>query len=291
MSKILAIKGDKNRGNEVIALLEMLGGDRIKDCPVFDSCIYSINNKGQIIGRCAFDFPYENYLVFTLDEFYKKYPYKVGDNVGNTDICGIRWDGEEILYCTNDSKGYMTCRDLINNNYPKDINMNTCKSSEKEWTKQVAYLTINEGEFADEVELNLDGYEVEIRDGKTYAVKKKPVYPQNYKECCSVLGFNSAYDLNNIATHDVIYDYKLQNFYRLFICLNVYWKIAGEQMGLGKSWEPTSDTVYGIARTCNLICTSNRSGNSQLLEFPTEEIRDVFCENFKDLIESCKTLL
>ena len=29
MSKILAIRGDKERGNEVIALLEMLGGSNI----------------------------------------------------------------------------------------------------------------------------------------------------------------------------------------------------------------------------------------------------------------------
>ena len=32
MSKILAIKGDEERGNEVIALLEMFGGDNKEHC-------------------------------------------------------------------------------------------------------------------------------------------------------------------------------------------------------------------------------------------------------------------
>ena len=117
-------------------------------------------------------------------------------------------------------------------------------------------------------------------------VEKKPKYPTTYEEC---------YDEGNNELHFIYVDKDERDLYESFIqlirCRNAYWKIAGEQMGLGKSWEPTSDPVYGITRTCNLICTSNRSGNSQLLEFPTEEMRDAFYENFKKEIEQCKELL
>ena len=111
-------------------------------------------------------------------------------------------------------------------------------------------------------------------------VEKKPKYPKTYEECKEMQDENMYYGFSALMT--------LQN---LIICRDVYWKIAGEEMGLGKPWEPTSDLVYGITRTCNLICTSNRSGNSQLLEFPTEEMRDAFYENFKKEIEQCKELL
>ena len=117
-------------------------------------------------------------------------------------------------------------------------------------------------------------------------VEKKPKYPTTYEEC---------YDEGNTELHFIYVDKDERDLYESFIqlirCRNAYWKIAGEQMGLGKSWEPTSDPVYGITRTCNLICTSNRSGNSQLLEFPTEKMRDAFYENFKKEIEQCKELL
>ncbi len=172
--------------------------------------------------------------------------------------------------------------------------MESCKGTEFEDIKKVAYLSINDKEYADEIEINMgDDYEYKFEMNRLYIFKKKPVYPQNYKECCSVLGFNSAYDLNNIATHDVVYDYKLQNLYRLFICRNAYWKIAGKQMGLRGPWKPnwsdTNEEVYGIQLSTN--DTNMIYHESASFTFPTEEILNEFCKNFKELIEQCKELL
>jgi hypothetical protein len=133
-------------------------------------------------------------------------------------------------------------------------------------------------------------------------VEKKPVYPKTYKECCDVLLIPPYYNLR-YHTYEPNYDEyatsktllsledKLNTLGKLFICRNAYWKIAGEEMGLGKPWESTTETVYGISRTANLICQTHRYGNSKILEFPTKEMRDVFYENFEDLIEQCKELL
>ena len=144
--------------------------------------------------------------------------------------------------------------------------------------------------IADEVEVILGDYEFVLKDGKTYFVKKKPQYPKTYEECCQVLGIE---DRENGYCG---YEYELLGeFQKLYICRNAYWKIAGEQMGLGKPWEPDwcdeHNMKYIIYICRNKINVSISFVNSHFLAFPTAEMRYAFFENFKELIESCKELL
>ena len=53
----------------------------------------------------------------------------------------------------------------------------------------------NPENYEDEVELQLGNYEIAVRDGKTYAVLKKPKYPTTYGECCEVLSISPYYNL------------------------------------------------------------------------------------------------
>ena len=66
-------------------------------------------------------------------------------------------------------------------------------------------------------------------------------------------------------------------------------------MGLGKPWEPDwndDDTVkYCIIVDCGIISKQNFRNYQFILAFPTEEMRDAFHENFKELIEIVKELL
>ena len=126
--------------------------------------------------------------------------------------------------------------------------------------------------------------------------KKKKEYPKTYEECCKVIGINR---------HDVEidlpqpYQQKMFNLFKLHICRDAYWKIAGEEMGLGKPWEPNYDSgvnKYGIICMNGVIQKSTPTTNwerhlNKVLDFPTEEMRDAFYENFKELIEQCKELL
>lgn len=74
----LAIKGHATRGNEVIELLEMLGGKNIyKYNGNYDSLYYYIG-KNNIIYYCH---NCKGSTIFTLEKFLKKFPYKVGDKV------------------------------------------------------------------------------------------------------------------------------------------------------------------------------------------------------------------
>ena len=129
----------------------------------------------------------------------------------------------------------------------------------------------------------------EINISEIVLEKKKPKYPKTYEECCEVLGigihghYAVGYNSNTLSI-----------FQNLFICRNAYWKIAGEEMGLGRPWSP-SDSDYITGRYCifvhrgNIICDT--PAQDCILTFPTAEMRDAFYENFKEDIEECKELL
>lgn len=159
---------------------------------------------------------------------------------------------------------------------------------------KLSAVIIDSDVFKDEVELILNDYKVVTHGDKTYAVKKKPKYPKNYEECCEVLGMTYDYpDIRMVSIDECSF---YSNFIRLIRCRDAYWKIAGEQMGLGKSWEPeyislVNNEYFTIHTFNNEIIKSGTSHRNAILAFPTEEMRDKFFENFKELIERCKKLL
>ena len=87
----------------------------------------------------------------------------------------------------------------------------------------------------------------------------------------------------------------LKKFGELLICRDAYWKIAGEQLGLSKPWEPDflddEQLKFCLYNSLNNILPGVVCETNEFLVFPTEEVRDAFYENFKDLIEQCKELL
>ena len=135
----------------------------------------------------------------------------------------------------------------------------------------------------------------------------KPKYPKTYKECCEILGVSPYYNLRYhtyekgfdcfISKDDKRYplEDKLNVLGKLLICRDAYWKIAGEEMELGKPWEPdwsnNNETKFCIYTTQNIIDLDLFGVDNRILAFPTEAMRDAFYENFKDLIENCKELL
>ena len=320
MGKKLAIKGDKERGNEVIALLEMLGGyaDELIDNGIDEKYAYFIvkdeNNvidAFPIVNKNGFDF---DTRIFTLEEFLERYPFKVGNvikfpNNMAEEIAEMKWDEEleDVIYT---SVSGWTRPSLV----PKNINNKTKIESTgfMQLGKTVAVI-FNDANYEDEVELQLGDYEIVVRDGKTYAVRKKPVYPKTYAECCEVLvgrkpkpneiSFDKMelclVDLDNTQSIDFQTPqlFQLNDLFKLLMCRKAYWKIAGEEMGLDKPW----DSVYGCGEwgywigydinANKIYCQDSRILLNHLLVFPSEEMRDAFYNNFKDIIEKCKELL
>ncbi len=138
-----------------------------------------------------------------------------------------------------------------------------------------------------------NGYELQ-EDGYFSWVHKKKEYPKTYEECCKVLDWNHR-DYDRVGYKSEL----LCKLQVLLLCRDAYWKIAGEEMGLGKPWEPDYDSgvnKFGIICLNGVVQESNPTTNwerhlNKVLDFPTEEMRDAFYENFKELIEQCKALL
>lgn len=294
----LAIKGHATRGYEVIEILEMLGGKRegVFLGNVIDVGYY-IDSKGYI------DCGYANFLdniIYTLDEFLEKFPYKVGDKVvyenKRREITKMGWEERTntVAYKLDDK---LYCN-VIDELQPYKEGMDGKYNVEE-------YLIVwKETEKGLEVVVR-DNFELKEDNGKFYIVKKQPQYPKTYEECCEVLGI----DVSRTIEHEECPFYKdvtcyennllssLADLRKLLICRDAYWKIAGEQMGLGKPWEPDNNNpdidLYVIINIYNRAekATYGYGFQQCVFAFPTKEMRDAFLENFKELIEGCMCLL
>lgn len=150
-----------------------------------------------------------------------------------------------------------------------------------------------------------------INTAKIILEKKERTYPKTYEEGCEILGVdpNNFLAITNCYEGEVeTTDYerslssKFASLWGLLVCRDAYWKIAGDEMGLGKPWKPDWEnseerrySIVNIEGDINLPETILTKWilkvTNKILVFPTLEMRDAFYENFKDLIEICKELL
>ena len=75
----LAIRGHDTKSKDVKQLLKQLGGCDSGYACENHSFYYYINQYGNIVGTSVL--PLERWAVYTLEEFEKEFPYKVGDVV------------------------------------------------------------------------------------------------------------------------------------------------------------------------------------------------------------------
>ena len=130
-----------------------------------------------------------------------------------------------------------------------------------------------------------------INATKIVLEKKKKEYPKTYEECCKIMN----YCYNTVATKTTHKEELIRKFQFLLLYRDAYWKIAGDEMGLGKPWEAnweTLDKKYNIYNYRGTISYDDFTVVDRcVLVFPTAEMRDAFYENFKSEIEMCKELL
>lgn len=288
----LVIKGHQKKGKKIIEIFEMLGGINELDLKGTEAYSYYYIDDSSNIIYCVLSVSPNDYNVYSLEKFLEKFPYKVGDKVKNVRIedfigriTNAQWDNNEnqIIYTVewNDatqSKLTYFARGL--QPYKEEI---------------IEEINIDRIGFnGNKAKLVLpDGYEFKTEGKDAYIIKKKPQYPKTYEECCEAIGINR-YDIEIDLPQT--YQQKMFNLFKLLICRDAYWKIAGEQMGLDGSWEPdyiTEDNqlVYIITTQRGYLSKNTSRHWNYILAFPTEEMRDKFYENFKELIEQCKELL
>lgn len=115
----LAIKGHKEKGAEVIALLEMLGGENpYAISTAVEGLLYTISNYDNRIVAC---FPTDKFASLTLEEFLGKFPYKVGDKVLykiygiHSKIRSMLWnkEKEQVFYRLESNKLFVATADEL----------------------------------------------------------------------------------------------------------------------------------------------------------------------------------
>lgn len=281
MNKKLAIQGHPFRGNEIIEILKMLGGRLVYLNDTFGTLndrIYFIDKYNDISWDYIGPEEIKNYEIFTIEKFLEKYPYQVGDKIlYDNKLCKITamvWEYNSICYKLND-KIYTNELDKLKP-YKEETIIDTIKESNDRYRIHVNYQ-----------------FKIEVDEGEYYVVRKKSQYPKTYEECCRILNSNPhvklVYNLSDAQTYSYDVD-NLQiyeNIRKLYICRNAYWKIIGEEMGIGRPWKPELDKLFN-----NIYASYDTLKNSFInpshFVFPTPEIRDMFFMNFKDLIEKCK---
>ena len=278
----LAIKGHATRGEEVVKMLELLGGKKDKfSIGKITNHIYFINTYGHIESTRN-SRVISNFKVLTLEELEAQMPYKIGDKVLHEDemyeITGMGWHRyyDKIVYDAKGEKNRLLLFDP--NNFTPVVN-------NEEFQNKLLKI-YPDGKTGHIQLIPHKDYEIKEINGDFVIIKKQPKYPTTFKECCEVLGIK--YD-------DYVCGYKgvlLRRFQQLLTCRDAYWKIAGDRKEKRKDKDEAvhyviySTLLDGVIKKATPNCIAN-----YLLDFPTEEMRDAFYENFKDLIEECKELL
>lgn len=257
-------------------------GDRIK----IKSIDWYNKNKNK---RGNISFPYEVEVVFTLDK---------------SSYCGQVVTISKTGY-TQGVGFYRIKEDYGVHMWTDEMIEGLVEEEEIEFTEEDKYWCDIMSESDPTTYVLPDGYIFKDENGnvinatKIVLEKKKKEYPKRYEECCYVLGFENTEMVFEDDYRDINPPKEqwkrlglMNQLNKLLICRDAYWKIAGDEMGLGKPWKSSKDNmVYSFYRHSNEIETAIFSGESVTFEFPTEEMRNAFLENFKDLLESIKELL
>ena len=139
----IAIKGHELRGKEVIQILKDLGGKTREELTGRRlSQYYFINCNGDIDLNLRINL--FNHKLYTLEEFEKEFPFKVGDKViivGLPDfpkiITKMMWDCDEILYSFEDlNNTWFGAKALKKFEMKEERNITLTLDKAKEWYKK-----------------------------------------------------------------------------------------------------------------------------------------------------------
>lgn len=261
----IAIQGHPFRGKEVIQILESLGGKNTDGLEGTYNTFYYIDDENEIGDDHKKNFP-PTYKLYTLEEFEKEFPFKIGDKVKHiTSTCIIR------KYCYINNKPVYEVESMefgIIATIPVEMlepykkmkeerNITLTLDKAKEWYKRGGELKEIALQAFTEKELN-----PLPRSWEEYGMK--------YGSCC----FSTRY--TNIPLK---YD-ALLKLEQLRDCWRQGWKPEWKNsVKYAIKWDTDNLTIY----TAKII--------HSFLVFPTKEMAEEFLECFRDLIEKAGDLI
>ena len=284
----ITIKGHPTRGKEVIQILENLGGRNISNHKGNDNYAYYISKIDNRIYKTSLLF--SEYKHYTLEEFEKEFPFKIGDRVITitTNLRGIitnlKENGWYYVKCDN---GHFI---RIFGQYLKlyremERNITLTLDKAKEWYKKGGELR----------EVALQAYSEEELT--------KVKLPKTWEEFCENYRKRSgeAY-ISNVSS---ISEYSSENNRQINIDKNVCPSKKSAEAHLAmiqleqlrdcwlNGWIPKWDISekWCIRLYKNELHVGLCTDISRFLTFPTKEMANEFLKCFRDLIELARDLI
>lgn len=299
----IAIQGHPTRGKEVIQILESLGGVNTYSlsgtCPI---SFYYINKNNYI--KDAFGESLCNYTLYTLEEFEKEFPFKIGDlcvyysDILNKEIVvkilGMAIENDCIMYevghkdITKAHSSIYRERHTLKpyKEMKEERNITLTLSKAKEWykkggeLKEVALQAYSEEELT-KIDLP-KSWEEFCED---YSIKKEECYIGTCSELHILPKTDEGRDIE--MDKNVCPSQKSAKAHLAMIQLeqlrNCWWD----------GWEPIWDISekWCIRLWGNGFSVGITTNISRFLTFPTKEMAEEFLKCFRDLIELAKDLI
>lgn len=289
---MIAIKGHLKRGREVIQLLESLGG--INKWNHTGGCV----NYAYYIDRCGniYSFGISGYhgdrKIYTLEEFEKEFPFKIGDKVtivGIPDfpktITKMEWDCDEILYSFEGLVNtWFGAKALKKFEMKEERNITLTLDKAKEWYKKGGELK----------EIALQAF--------TEEELTKVELPKTWEEFCEnhMINDSEAYFDNCSTIHSA--DITCRHLsYDKNICPSKESAEAHLAMmqleQLRDCWRQGWEPIWDCSEKWCIHLWGNELGVgvathiARFLTFLTKEMAEEFLKCFRDLIEKAKDLI
>lgn len=255
----IAIQGHPTRGKEVIQILENMGGINIHSLSgICLTSFYYVNKNNYIknAGKSLYD-----HTLYTLEEFEKEFPFKIGDRVisTTTNFIGtvIKLTENGCYYVRSDNgtiAGPFGKNLKLYNEMKQERNITLTLEKAKEWYKKGGELREVALQAFTEEELN-------------------PL-PRSWEDYCK---YNSILttSFSSCAKYDAFV--KLEHLRDCWL----------------DGWTPKWDTSekWCIRLYKNLLHVGLCTDISRFLTFPTKEMAEDFLECFWDLIEAARNLI
>jgi ribosomal protein S16 len=286
----IAIQGHPTRGKEVIQLLESLGGRNIGDCLGTRSNKYYYLDPCLNISATSVRYNFKESEIFTLEEFEKKCPFKIGDKVTDHEgdvaiITGLAYIEEKLGYSLQYENGRGTATSGILKPYKEmkeERNITLTLEKAKEWYKKGGELKEIALQAFSERELN--PLPKSWEDFCLTHRKKLEEYYISYNSyvcSCKNTGVrDNAIDRNLCPSKESAEAHlAMIQLEQLRDC----WR---------NGWKPEYHTTsYAIKRCNDEIHVIQAYTVSAFLSFPTQKMADDFLACFRDLIEKAGDLI
>ena len=253
----IAIQGHPTRGKEVAKILESFGGKDVANHSYIHSDLwYYLNSDNFII--CSIIIPSE-YKKYTLEEFEKEFPFKVGD------IVLLKWLNKPYEIIALELYMDKLCYKLDNGLYYRPESLITYKEIKEE---RNITLTLDKAK-----EWYKKGGELKEIALQVFTKDELNPLPRSWEEFCKRGNPIASWRYNIPTKYEALL--KLE---QLRDCWRQGWKPTNDDTGYCIIHYPTE---YSIMSFCFI----------SFLSFPTREIAEEFLKCFRDLIEKAGDLI